>query len=111
MDQEEEKELERLVETRVRRLNAMVLAITAGVICGLLLFGATIILVIKHSLVEKNQPVGPHLKLLGEYFPWYSVSVQGSAIGFLYGFFTGWLIVYVGALVYNFVADLRHPKK
>jgi len=101
-------ELQQLVTTRVRRMNAGVLAVTAGVLAGLALFLLTLILVLKGA--PAGQAVGPHLGLLGQFFPGYHVTFAGSLIGLVYGFVVGFVIVYVGAKVYNVVADLRGGK-
>jgi hypothetical protein len=105
---QESRELQQLVTTRVRRMNAGVLAVVAGVLAGLALFAMTNILVLKGA--PPGQPVGPHLGLLGQFFPGYQVTFLGSLIGLGYAFVTGFVIVYVGAKIYNVVADLRGGK-
>lgn len=67
------------------QLNARVWGITAGLVAGLGLFLATIILVLRGGDV-----VGPHLGLIGVYLPGYRVSVAGSLIGFVYFFVIGY---------------------
>jgi len=65
------------------------MGLSAGVVCGALLFLATLILVLKGGTV-----VGPTLALLAEYFPGYSITAAGSLVGLAYGaalgFAGGW---------------------
>ncbi len=82
---------EEAIERFTIRLNAIMTGMVVGLICGAGLFIATILLVLKGG----PNP-GPHLRLLGQYFPGYSVTVAGSFLGFLYagvvGFVCGWVI-------------------
>ena len=80
----------------IRRLNARLLGITVGLICGGALFIATIWLVIKGG-----PDVGQHLGLLAQYFPGYSVSVLGSIVGFVYAFVVGYGIGATIASIYT----------
>jgi hypothetical protein len=105
---QESRELQQLVATRVRRMNAGVLAVVAGVLAGLALFIMTNILVIKGA--PEGQAVGPHLGLLGQFFPGYRVTFVGSLVGLCYAFVVGFVLVYVGAKIYTVVADLRGGK-
>ncbi len=100
---EELADLEKLVEARLVRVNAMMLGLATGVVAGLALFVATLWLVLKGG----PNP-GPHLALLGQYFVGYTVTGLGCFVGFAYAFVCGWLLGYVGAWLYNCVADLRH---
>jgi len=102
---EEKKALEDIVLTRLMRLDATANGIVFGAIFGLVIFIATIWLVIKGGPV-----VGPNLSLLGQFYIGYDVSVVGSLIGFIYGFITGFIVGYFFAVVYNFVVDLRSKK-
>lgn len=81
------------------RLNGTILGLVLGVLTGLIVFVATIWLVLKGG-----DQIGPHLSLMGQFFGGYSVSFTGSVVGLLYGatlgFLTGWLI----AWLYNVVA-------
>lgn len=76
------------------RLDPVALGLSVGVISGVALFLATLLLVIKGGSV-----VGPNLELLGQFLPGYTVSVQGSIIGFvnalLLGFVIGWGFAYL----------------
>lgn len=102
---EHEEVIERLIEVRVRRANAVATGIVAGLLAGTGLFLATNWLVLKGG-----HPLGPHLVLLSQFFIGYRVSFLGSLIGFAYGFVLGLFVFYSGALLYNRVADLRHPR-
>lgn len=89
-------------ERRILRMDATIWGITAGILCGLGLFAATVIL-----LLRGGQDVGKHLNLLGNYFPGYSVSYGGSVLGFAYAFVTGFVVTWMFVSVYNLVAQKR----
>jgi hypothetical protein len=106
MENEKDEQRDSLTEEKLFSglllLNAKVLGIVLGLVCGLGLFIATNWLVLKGG-----EHVGQNLQLLGQYFIGYRVSFGGSLIGFVYGFavgsigggFLGWL--------YNKIALLR----
>jgi hypothetical protein len=73
-----------------------------GLAAGGVIFLATVFLVIKGGPV-----VGPHLMLLGVYFPGYTVTFAGSLIGFAYGFMLGFVAGWLTAWIYNRVALFR----
>ena len=81
------------------RLNGTILALVLGLMTGLLVFVATNWLVIKGG-----EPVGPHLALLGQFFPGYSVSFLGSLAGFVYGAAVGAAAGWSIARLYNWLA-------
>lgn len=104
---DEKPPLEKIVMTRLTRLNAVVSGLVTGVIFGLVIFVAT-----NWLLLKGGEPIGPHLALLGQFFLGYTVSFWGSVIGLLYGFVTGFIAGYVVAFLYNFFLHLRHkPQK
>jgi len=76
------------------RMDKLAFATAIGSVSGLLFFIATIWLIIKDGDV-----VGPNLKLLGQYFIGYTVTVKGAFIAFGYSFawsfLFGWLFAYV----------------
>jgi protoporphyrinogen oxidase len=76
------------------RMDKLAFATAVGSVSGLLFFIATIWLIIKGGDV-----VGPNLKLLGQYFMGYTVTVKGAFIAFGYsfvwGFLFGWLFAYL----------------
>lgn len=98
LTQEETQELRRVT----LRLSAQAWGVSFGMLLGLGLFVATIV------LVAKGGPnVGQHLGLLAEYFPGYRVTVVGAFIGFIYAFVVGYALGRIIGLVYNKVAELR----
>jgi hypothetical protein len=98
------KTLEKVVLTRLLRLNATIHGVVAGVIAGLAVFIATNWLVLKGGAV-----VGPHLGLLGQFFIGYEVTFAGSLIGFGYGFGVGFIGGYGVARIYNWLVELKEP--
>jgi hypothetical protein len=95
-------ELER-VAAGVRRINALALALVCGLVAGFVLFLATNVLLLKGGAV-----VGPHLALLGQFFPGYRVSFLGSLVGFAWAFGTGFVFCGLAAWIYNGLVALRH---
>ena len=93
---------EQLLERAVLRLNANILGLVLGIIGGLGIFVATNFLILKGGEV-----VGPHLALLGNFFPFYRVTFLGSIIGFGYGLLTGYVAGFIIATVYNQVVKLK----
>lgn len=83
-------------------LDGIVLGCALGILCGGTLFAATAWLVVKGG-----DSVGPHLGLLGQFFPGYSVTWRGSFVGFVYGFACGGAAGWIIATVYNWVAERR----
>ena len=79
-----------------RKLDRVALGLSMGTMAGLLVFLATIILVLKGGDV-----VGPKLQLLDQYFPGYSVTMSGSLLGLCYGYITG----FVGGWGFAFVRN------
>jgi len=87
----------------VIRLNGIILGLAFGIVIGSSLFVATNWLVLKGG-----ETVGPHLQLLSQLFPGYSVSFLGSFIGLAYGCVTGFVLGWLIALIYNGVLRLRN---
>jgi hypothetical protein len=83
----------------ILRLNDTILALVLGLMTGLLVFVATNWLVIKGG-----DPIGPHLALLSQFFPGYSVSFLGSLVGLAYGAVLGAVAGWSIAAVYNRLA-------
>jgi hypothetical protein len=102
----DEPALEKIVITRLTRLNAVVSGLVTGVILGLTIFIAT-----NWLLLKGGEPVGPHLALLGQFFLGYTVSFGGSVVGLLYGLVTGFIVGYMVAFLYNFFLHLRHKQQ
>ena len=86
----------------VIRLSRHLLGITLGILCGLGIFAATNLLVLKGG-----PNVGAHLQLLSQFFYGYTVSFRGSLVGLGYGFCLGYACGWVVATVYNWVVLLR----
>ena len=78
----------------VARMDKFAFATAVGSVSGLLVFLATVWLVIKGGEV-----VGPNLQLLAQYFVGYTVTLKGALIAFCYslfwGFLFGWLFAYL----------------
>ncbi len=89
----------------VARLNARVLGAVTGLVAGIGLLLATLVLVLKDGPAP-----GPHLVLLSQYFPGYSVSVAGAFLGFVYAFLAGYLAGYAVGKVYNRIVRLRNAR-
>ena len=102
-DDEIQKPEEEKLFSGVLWLNAKVLGLALGLICGLVLFIATNWLVIKGG-----RQVGFHLQLLSQYFVGYRVTFFGSFIGFAYGFAAGTLSGALIGWIYNKITAFRH---
>jgi len=98
------KTLEKVVLTRLLRLNATVQGVVAGLVVGMAIFVATNWLILKGG-----EEVGAHLSLLAQFFIGYEVTFAGSLIGFAYGFGVGFIGGYGVARVYNWLVELKEP--
>lgn len=97
---EQEKNLEKIVMTRLVRLSAIVYGVVFGLVLGSGVLVATLWLVIRGGPV-----VGPNLALLGQFFLGYTVTYWGSVIGFAYGFAAGFAIGFSIASIYNWIVN------
>jgi hypothetical protein len=88
-----------LIDRSVLRLNTLATAIGIGLLCGAVLFVATLFLALRDG-----PAAGPHLGLLAQYFPGYSVTVLGSFVGLVYAFVVGGLVGYLLTSIYNRLA-------
>ena len=86
----------------VRRVRSVLLGLVFGITLGAVLFFATVVL-----LLKGGETVGPHLALLGQFFPGYAVTWGGSFLGLLYGFLVGFGAGWLVGWVYNTVSGLR----
>jgi hypothetical protein len=68
------------------KLDRVALGLSVGTASGILLFLATLALVLKGGGL-----VGPNLQLLENYFPGYTVTPFGSLLGLTYGFASGFI--------------------
>jgi protoporphyrinogen oxidase len=78
------------------KVDRIALGLSAGVMLGVLLFLATLVVVLKGS-----EMVGPNLELLNQYFYGYSVTLPGSLFGFGYGFIIGFMAGWSFAFLRN----------
>ncbi len=85
----------------IRRLNARAWGWAFGLIAGLGLFTATLVLVIRGG-----QDMGAHLGLLSVFLPGYNVSWPGAFIGFVYLFVIGYGVGRLIGSVYNMSAKV-----
>jgi protoporphyrinogen oxidase len=108
----ERHDLDQLVQTVVRqaftKLDRVALGVSVGSTAGVLLFLATLVLVLKAGDV-----IGPRLGLLSQYFPGYTVTPEGAALGLLYGFAVGfaggWLVAALrNATLFLYLAVSQH---
>jgi protoporphyrinogen oxidase len=76
--------VESAISQALLRLDRTAFGLATGALAGIGLFAATLVLVLKGGPV-----VGPNLRLLGNFFPGYQVTLSGSFIGLAYGFLTG----------------------
>jgi hypothetical protein len=84
------------LQRAIRKLNERAWGIAVGLLLGVGLFLATIILVLKGG-----PTTGQHLNLLGNYFPGYRVTVAGSFVGFIYAFVLGYILGRFMGFIYN----------
>lgn len=82
----------------VARIRVPEFAIAGGSLCGLGLFLATLLLVMRH---EPGQPLGTNLSQLSQYLPGYTVSVTGSVIGLAYFLVLGAAAFACVGVIYN----------
>ena len=87
------------LNTTLLKLNARAWGIALGLLLGLSLALATIVLV-----VRGGASIGPHLSLVAVFLPGYRVSILGAFIGFAYLFVIGYAIGRLIGSVYNRLA-------
>lgn len=93
---------EEIILNAVIRLNSHILGFVIAVISALVIFLATNWLVIKGGEV-----VGPHMRLLDQFFIGYSVTFVGSLIGAAYAFVIGYICGLLIGHIYNWVISFR----
>lgn len=93
------------VRRAVLRLNAQAWGTAFGLLLGLGLMVATLVLV-----ARGGPDVGQHLGLLGNYFPGYRVTTLGALVGFVYGFVLGYIMGRLVGVIYNRVASTTAPR-
>jgi hypothetical protein len=90
------------VRQAVARLQIGVLTIVCALLGGVGLFAMTAWL-----LIKGGPQVGVHLQLLGQYFIGYSVTWQGSLVGFFYGALVGGVVGWSIGTIYNGIVAIR----
>jgi len=88
--------LEKVLMRTFVRMDKLAFAAAVGSVSGLLIFLATLWLIIKGG-----ESVGPNLQLLKQYFVGYTVTVKGAFIAFGYSFFWGFLFGWLFAYLRN----------
>ena len=112
LSREEIPQLEETLAHVFAKLDRLALGVSLGLTAGMLLCLASLILILKGGDV-----VGPNLGLLSEYFPGYSVSVGGAAVGLLYGFVAGflggWMLAFLrnAAVLFYVVVTQRRAER
>lgn len=79
------------------KIDKFAFATAVGSVCGLAIFIATLLLIIKGGKVTDF-----NLQLLGQYFIGYTVTVKGAFIGMAYSFFWGFVWGWLAAYLRNF---------
>ena len=96
-----DREYDELLET-VLYIDAWALGLVMGIVTGTVIFASTLWLLLKGGSV-----VGPHLALLSQFFPGYSVTYIGSIVGFIYGVIAGYIAGWCIGWLYIRFAQLR----
>jgi hypothetical protein len=91
-----------VVERATLHLNGQAWGVAFGVVGGVGLFIATIVLVLRGG-----PNVGSNLGLLAAFLPGYRVTVAGAFIGFIYLFVIGYALGRLIGVVYNRVSAPR----
>jgi len=90
------EDVRQLLDAAVARLRAGVMATVFGLVAGTGLFLATVWL-----LLRGGDPVGPHLALVGQFFPGYTVSWPGAFVGFAWAALAGAVVGGAVGWIYN----------
>jgi protoporphyrinogen oxidase len=92
----QEAVLDKILPAVFSRMDSLGLATAVGSILGLLIFFATL------WLVMTGGSASDYLQLLSQYFFGYTVTVKGALIGMAYGFSWGFLVGWLIAYLRNF---------
>jgi protoporphyrinogen oxidase len=87
---------ERVLMRVFARMDKLAFAVAMGTVCGLLVLSATLWIISRGGDVLNS-----HLRLLGQYFFGYTVTVKGGFIAFAYSFFWGFLFGWLFAYLRN----------
>ena len=93
---------QQVIRREMLKLNSKAWGVATGLLAGLTLFLATVVLVLKGGA-----NVGQHLGLLSVYLPGYRVSVMGAFLGFVYAFVIGYALGRLIGWVYNWSSTPR----
>ncbi|HEY2990315.1 MAG TPA: FAD-dependent oxidoreductase [Candidatus Binatia bacterium] len=88
--------LEQALARVFTKLDRTALGLSLGTVSAVVLFAATLLVVVKGGDV-----VGPNLQLLRHYFPGYAVTFSGSFVGLAYGFGSGFIGGWIFAALRN----------
>ena len=107
---EKQKSVETLKEKITHifpRLDPVALGLSFGITAGTLIFAATLFLIIMDG-----GKAGPHLALLSNFVPEFTVTFHGAVVGllglFILGFFVGSIFAYLRNLVVFLSARIIH---
>lgn len=92
--------VDRAIIQAFAKLDRAALGVAIGSLAGVIVFLATLILVIKGG-----DQVGPNLLLLGQFFIGYSVTTLGAFVGLAYGFIAGFVFGWLIAFLRNAILD------
>jgi len=86
--------LEEFVTNAFARMDKLGFATAVGSACAMLILLITLLLVFRQT-----EDGGATVQFIGQYLPWYTVTMEGAFIGmaciFLWGFLFGWLFAYL----------------
>jgi hypothetical protein len=91
---------ERIVRFAFARIDHVAFGIALGVVCAIGLAAATAFLLVKGA--PSGQPIGPHLALIAQFLPFYSVSWFGVIVGAIGAGIAGFVFGTVTAMAWNF---------
>jgi hypothetical protein len=93
--------LEILIRNTFAKIDKLGLAVAVGSACAAMVLLFTLLFFLRPT--EEGRAA---LQLLGQYLPWYALTVRGMLIGigcsFLWGFLFGWLFAYLRNLFFAF---------
>lgn len=92
---------DQLIIQSLAKLDVIAMGVSVGILCGLVIFLATNILILKGG-----EDVGQTLALLGQFFIGYDVTFIGSISGFFWGFATGYILGSLVALLRNLIVSI-----
>jgi len=85
------------------KLSKKALALASGILWGVVVFIATIYVMIKGG--------GNTLVLLQQFFWGYSIGFGGAILGLIYGFIWGFILGWIWGLLYNVFAGGKKEEK